>query len=195
MRAVRCGRFVGAARDEARRHQSYRSTQNQQHRRSGIARAPNGQTPAARGDRRGAARRRNRDRRREARPAGRRLYGRTRHRAASAQRRCDAIARCARARRHQRNADAQRRDQRSLSRLGGAGRGYVLRDRQRGRRAPLSVYGAGVSENYRDRGEAANLGALRTSAQRRRRLRRRGQQRNGHLCRFRGRTARSSFGA
>ena len=39
----------------------------------------------------------------------------------------------------ERNANAQRCDERSLSRLGRARRGCVLRDRQRGRRASLSI--------------------------------------------------------
>ena len=93
LRALRRRRFGRAARDEARRYQSYRRAQDQQHRRSGAARAAHGQAPATCRNRRRSARRRDRDGRREVRPAGRRVHGRARRRAPGAQRSRDAIAR------------------------------------------------------------------------------------------------------
>ncbi len=122
--------------------------------------------------------------------AGRRLHGRGRRRAASAQRLRDEAARRDRAPGRERHAHAQGRDQRSLPRVGGAGRGHVLRHRLGGRRAPVSVPGARVPEGDRGRGARAGAGALRPAAERRRGLRRRRLQRDGHLRRLRRPTPR-----
>ena len=70
----------------------------------------------------GTARRRDRDRRGEVRFSGRRLHGRRRRRAPSAQRVHHEAARRERSRCRKRYADAQGRDQRSVSRVGGASR-------------------------------------------------------------------------
>ena len=80
-----------------------------------------------------------------------------------------------------RNADAQGCDQRSVSRLGRPHRRHVLRHRQRRRRASLSVHGARIPEGDRHRGARADARALRPPAERRRGVRRRRQQRDGHL--------------
>lgn len=103
--------------------------QDQQHHRAGAAGAADGQDPADRGDRRGDARRRHRDRRGAVRDGVRRVHGRGRRRAAGAE--CGAHENAGRAgdSGHNRFGDAEGCDERGDPQLGRDFRKHLLCDR------------------------------------------------------------------
>ena len=175
---------------QARRSQSHRRAQDQQHRRPGAARATDGQEADHRRDRRRSARRRHRDGLRAVRPRLRRLHGRRRHAPPGAQCLSDATD----GRRGRSgdvgNAHAEGRDQRSDSRLGDERQREPLHHRLRRRAGAVSANGARFPVDYRRRSASADDGTRRSFADDGGGVRRRRLERDGHLPRLRARQGR-----
>ena len=175
---------------QARGSRPHRRAQDQQRARPGAARAADGEAARDRRDRRRPARRRHRDRLRAARPRVRRLHGRRGHGAAVAQRLPHAAARRDGPPGRRRQPHAEGRDQRGDARLGRQRRGQLLPARLGARPASVPADGARVPVGDRPGGARADPRAHRPPARRDRRLRRRRQQRHGHLRRVRRRRGR-----
>ena len=180
--ALRAARLPHLA--EARGPLPHRRAQDQQRPRPGAARQADGQVARGGGDRRRAARRRDRHGVRAARPRVRRLHGHRGHGAPGAERGADAPARRRGARRGLRHAHAQGRDQRGDARLGHE-RAHDPLPAGIGARRP-SLPGAGARVPVRDRPRGAGAGARggRTAARLARRLRRRGLERDRPVLRL-----------
>ena len=166
---------------EARGPQSHRRAQGQQLHRPGAARAAHGQAARDRRDRRGPAWRRDRDRRGALRHGVRRLHGHGGRRAPGAERLPDEPARREGRAGRVGQQDAQGRAERGDARLGDERREHVLHHRHGRRPASVSDDGARLPERDRSRVPAADAASARPAARLRDRVRRRRQQRDGHL--------------
>ena len=166
---------------EARRPEPHRRPQDQQHARPGAAHAADGQEARDRRDRRRPARRGHGHRLCPLRPGVRRLHGRGGHPPPEAERLQHEAAGRRSAARHQRLADAPRRDQRSDARLDVARRDDALHPRLGRRPAPVPADRPRLPVGHRPRDDRAIAGAARPAAGCGRRLRRRRQQRGRHV--------------
>ncbi len=171
---------------QARGPEPHRRAQGQQHHRPGDARAAHGQAARHRRDRRRPARRGHGDDLRALRPGVRRLHGQRGRQAPVAQRLPHEPARRHGGAGRERLEDAEGRAQRGAARLGDERREHLLHHRHRRRPAPVSDDGARLPARDRRRVPGADARDDRTggrgpAARRGDRLRRRRQQRDGHL--------------
>ncbi len=179
---------------QARGPHAHRLAQAQQRARPGAARPPDGQAADHRRDRRGPARRRERDGLRAARPGVRRLHGRRGHPPPGAQRPAHAPARRRGVERRGRRPDAEGGRERGDPRLGLERRHDALHHRL-GRR-PGAVPGdrARPAARHRRRGPGRPARPRRPAARPRHRVRRRRLEldRDLHAVRRRRGASRSS---
>ena len=166
---------------EARGPQPHRRAQGQQHDRPGHAGAAHGQAARDRRDRRRPARRRHGDDLRALRPRVRRLHGQRGREAPVAERLPHEPARRDGRAGRERLEDAQGRAQRGAARLGDERREHLLHHRHGRRAASLPDDGARLPARDRRRVPGADARDDRPPARCGDRLRRRRQQRDGHL--------------
>ena len=173
---------------EARGPQPHRRAQDQQHDRPGDARAAHGQAARHRRDRRRPARRGHGDDLRPLRPRVRGLHGQRGREAPVAQRLPHEPARRDGRAGGKRLEDAEGRAQRGAARLGHERREHLLHHRHRRRPAPVPDDGARLPARHRRRVPGADARDDRPPARCGDRLRRRRQQRDGHLLSLHRRT-------
>ena len=163
---------------QARGPRPYGRPQDQQRARPGAADSAAGQDAGDRGDRRGPARRRDRDRLRAPRAAVRRVHGRGGHPASGTQRAAHASARRRSPERHVRHRHPQGRRQRGDARLGHERRVDALRARVGDGPAPVPDDRARPPATDRRRGGGPAARGRGTPARHRPRLRRRRLERH-----------------
>ncbi len=168
---------------QARGPRAHGGAQNQQRARAGAARQADGKAARDRRDRRGTARRRDGDGLCAPGARLRSLHGRGRHGAPVAERLPDAAPRRDGPARGRRRAHVEGRHQRGDARLGHQRRRQLLPARIRPRAAPVSAHGSRVPVRHRAGSARPVSRHARPAPRRHRRLRRRRQQRHGHLRR------------
>ena len=166
---------------EARGPEPHRRAQDQQHHRPGAAGPAHGQAARDRRDRRRPARRGHRHHLRALRPGVRGLHGQRGRQAPVAERLPHEPARRHGGAGGERQQDAEGRAQRGDARLGHQRREHLLHHRHRGRPAPVPDDGARLPARDRRRVPGADARDDRPPARCGDRLRRRRQQRDGHL--------------
>ena len=187
--AKRFAEHAGGVRDlpQARGPQPHRLAQDQQRAGPGAPGQAHGQDPRHRRNRRRAARRGQRHRRRPDGPGMRRLHGRRGLPPAGPQRGPDGAPRRHRHPGDQRFPDPQGRHQRGAPRLGRQRGQHPLPAGHRRRGAPVPGHGPLLPRGHRRGGPRPDPGADRPPARRRLRLHRRRLQRDRHLPRLPGR--------